>query len=281
VELTLNKGLLDGVEACSRLPGPEYFIERAGGAGRGDAHRLEIEALRNYRDSFEAPSYPDRPWFMRWSGARILEVLRRPRGSELDAAVAEAMHEALDVWKAPLIRPWLPLAYFCARPSLASPEVLDRYLRRVLEGRDCPYMLNAAALFLHRAGEDRIDGLLGDLESLAAAAGPGDLEQEAMTDPVFLYWFMARSARELRWRIPAAAARALEGGEAPLPRNLHLIADMWKSARTYAERERELKLIVDESFFLLMKGLYPENMPSAWFELGVIPRIHGHCFMAL
>ena len=141
-------------------------------------------------------------------------------------------------------------------------------------------MLNAAALFLHIAGEDRIASLLRDLKSRSGTGEILDLEQDTMTDPEFLYWFLVASAPELCRHIPQEASRALEGKEGKRPKNLSLISSMWNAARDYAEEKDRPELNLEGAFLLLMKGLYPDNSPQAWLELGVIPHIHGHCFMA-
>jgi hypothetical protein len=280
VELTLNKGCMDGVEVCLELPCLEYFIDHAEKGWKRKAHEPELEYLLAYQSTYEPRAYPDQPWFMKWSGDRILESLCKKKRPALEASIAKAMHAALARWKPPYIRPWLPLAYFAANPGRASPEVLDTYLRRTLENEECPYMLNAAALFLHIAGEDRIASLLRDLKSRSGTGEVLDLEQDTMTDPEFLYWFLVASAPELCRHIPLVASRALEGKEGPRPKSLGLIVSMWNAARDYAEGNARTELNLEGAFLLLMKGLYPENSPQAWLELGVIPHIHGHCFMA-
>ncbi len=280
LDITLKKGLTHGVKAFCELPGVDYFFEAAERDERENPP--ELENLLAYDNSIHSLPYGNRPWFLKRHGRRALDRLCKVSDPALKQRIADLMNQSLAGWKPRRVWPWLPLAYLSANPGLASEEVLEQHLKRTLEGRVCPYMLNTAALFLYIGDTKRIIELMQSLMPRAHAARGADfLLVRTMDSAAFLYWFMMGTAPKLMNTAEAEKIMELESERKLFPRNFSVIKDVWLAAESYTDDNKRRNASRDEEFFLKIESFSSKKMPGLWREIDLVPLNQGHCFMNL
>lgn len=282
LDISLKQGRLEGVEAFLRLPSLEYFLGPYRNSEWHGKHDRNVINLLEYEKTFAPRKYADIPWFMKWSGKDVLERLCDEPDGEVKVAIGAKMNEALGEWERCCVWPWLPIAYLTRCPDQASGEHLEKYLERTVKGEACPYMLNAAALFLHRAEQERIGRLLLALRPAGMEAIGRDLdERNTMGDEAFLYWFMVGSAPALCNQEGRRAVDEVAGETSPRPMSFDVIAEMWTGARGYLAQVNKASIIERWDFYTLMQGLSAGRSTRYWEAIELTPFKQGHCFMDL
>lgn len=284
LDLSLRKELMDGLEIYLYLPGYRYFLEHAPEGSQEQRHLL------SYGRTFSPDHYPTRPWLMRWYGDAVLERL----DEEIEARsangekIAACLQNHLINWNSEFILPWLSLAFLTHHPSLVSPVHMEIYLRRTLVGDECPYMLNAAALYVCKTDTARIVAFMQDLQPHARLAdlaeraqssgerclqGERDVgdqlhdafaQQEWHPDAACLYWFMMEIVSSLGDSAVTAAVRQLESewkGSAGL-----LAKDRRTSWDQTGKRIRENRYEYRPFFLALMIDIEDSDFSAGYYH---------------
>jgi len=276
LDITLDKGLIDGVEAYLHLPSVDYFLENVP-EGSAEYHNLAV-----HRSSYWPCRYPDRPWLLRWDGEDVFKRLTEVYDEELQSDVTDAMHRALVGWSPDIIRPWLPVAYFCKFPERLRPAVAEEFLRRTLEGKECPYLVNVAALFVYRADAERLKHLMEELlGAWLGATRPADQDEHEFNDPAFLYWLIHAIAPAFADEPVVDAIRSLEADQDRKPQGLETVEEAWLWARKTTE-ERIASGVERRGFFFgLMDGIPPGGRLGAYKSFDSFPKANGHTLIDL
>jgi hypothetical protein len=269
LDLTLKHERLEAVEACLDLPGYSFFISQ-----------LQIESplqsfMLSYRKKWNNPAgaYGGRPWLMVLHGEDIIHRIAGIEDLHFKQNVLRELNRSLDKYKKGNLCPWLPLAYFTLYPEAAYSYSLEAYLHRVLNEKSCPYLLNAAALYLHTIPEYQLMNLMENLRPHGDKVRKLSLEEDNLGDPGFLYWLFHSAASTFRSPEDLESIRSLEAPGAARPGGMEYLERMWSLSTLDGEG----------GFFRFMQGLEKHNPAGVWPdpEITRTLQIQGHCFMDL
>jgi len=275
LDATLKRGSISGLEAYLQIPGFHYFLSHSGNRFE-DKRRFE-EYKRNF---FYYGSYAGKPFFLFFDGMKALESLTNVMDPSVRKKIDKAMNDSLIKWTPDHIWPWLPLAYFSARPDGLSIGAIETYLNRVLDKKETPYMLNAAALFLFKSEPARICQFLNKLYPFAKSTTRSDLCGDKIGDQAYLYWFLIGSAKTFCSNVGAVAVETynIERNEFH-PIGFDSMAVIWKYAERYQKKRVSVFHDDENRFYLLVKSMSSHTVDEFLVDIEVLHFIQGHSFM--
>ena len=266
-DLCLDKDLLAGLEAYLHLPGLPHFLEH--GPAGNELHEEMQDQWKMMQSSCSEP----KPFLISgWEADHVefrLYCLRDNTRGALNISLFEAamkrLNKSLEEWDPRKIEPWLALACFTRTPAVASPASLEHYLDRAVRGERCPYMLNAASLYLDVAEANKIARFMDRLHSLADSGDPG----EKVPDHIVLHRF-------IRAAIPVLCSQEKEEA-------IRTRLDWWEDycdpelASALQAAKKNAAHYIDRG--MVLHGAFRELMCKLGRSSQL--RYHGHRFMEL
>lgn len=268
-EALLLKGDLSGLDAYLNLPGVYYL-----------KNNREGERPPSDRDWFQEKQYQGRPYFLGPKGFQVLSRLLSVSDQGMKRKISKKMNRALKDWTSDSMLPWLPLAYLSAFPKEASAEVVESYLRGVLDSKPRPYLPNCALLFLHISDHNRIIRLMEELKPYGDRTRNKYLQRQGLGDPAFLYWFMCGSAEAVCAQPVISALQVFESPTKKHPPDFYLLKELWHGVNRYVRNVRDVFYDESQMLYAQVTALSEGAGPHYWDLVLAFPLIHGHCFMA-